>query len=620
MKKQLLLFVLMLLPMVAWADAVEINGICYNLIPKAKLAEVTNRLGGSSSTNGDNSYYGSIAIPASVTHEGIDYSVTSIGKYAFKMCTGLTSVTIPNSVTSIGNHAFDSCSGLTSVTIPNSVTSIGNHAFDSCSGLTSVTIPNSVTSIGRYAFSFCHGLTSLTIPYSVTSIDNQAFAGCIGLTSVTIPNSVTSIGNQAFMECIGLTQIFVENGNPKYDSRNNCNAIIETATNTLISGCKSTIIPNDVTSIGNSAFFGCSGLTSLTIPNSVTSIGNQAFALCSGLTYMTIPNSVTSIGDRAFSSCSGLTSVTIPNSVTSIGGGAFQHCSGLTSVNIGNSVTSIGENAFLNCTGLTSVTIPNSVTSIGYEAFNRCSGLTSVTIGNSVRNIGSLAFAKCDKLETVKCLAENVPSTDASAFQDSYPQYMTLYVPEGSINAYRTTVPWSEFGTFKTLDGTDVEIQKCATPAIFYGNKKLLFNCETEGVEYVYEIKDADIKKGCDSEIQLSATYEISVYATKAGYENSDVATATLVWGSATFTETTGQATAAPAINAESPLLIQSDSGVLTIQGASDDTKIGVYNINGTLAGEGVCHNGIATISTNLQSGSMAIIKIGDRSVKVAIK
>ena len=237
-----------------------------------------------------------------------------------------------------------------------------------------------------------------------------------------------------------------------------------------------------------------------------------------------------------------------------------------------------------------------------------------------MKSIGGQAFAKCPNLETVKCSAEAVPNTQTNAFQDSYINYTTLYVPEGSINAYKTTAPWSEFGTFKNLNGGDVEIQKCAIPSIFYGNKKLLFNCETEGVEYVYEIKDADIKKGYDSEVQLSATYEISVYATKAGYENSDVATATLVWGSATFTETTGQATAAPAINAESPLLIQSQGGVLTVQGADDGTKIGVYNIDGTLAGEGISRNGCATVNTNLQPGSVAIIKIGDRSVKVVVK
>ena len=339
------------------------------------------------------------------------------------------------------------------------------------------------------------------------------------------------------------------------------------------------------------------------------------------VTYQNVDYSVTSIGSNAFSNCYGLTSVTIPNSVTSIGDGAFYGCSGLTSVTIGNSVTSIGIAAFYNCSGLTSVTIPNSVTSIGGSAFRGCSGLTSVTIGSGIKSIDSYSFAKCPELTDVYCHAIDVPSTSTDAFNDSHIGDATLHVPAESVNAYRAADPWKYFKSIVSIEGGDIPgPQKCAIPSIFYGNKKLLFNCETEGVEYVYEIKDADIKKGYDSEVQLSATYEISVYATKQGYENSDIATAILVWGSATFTETTGQATAAPAINVESPLLIQSQGGMLTVQGADDGTKIGVYNINGTLAGEGTSRNGCATVNTNLQPGSVAIIKIGDRSVKVTVK
>ena len=157
------------------------------------------------------------------------------------------------------------------------------------------------------------GCNTTVIPNSVTSIEYGAFSGCTGLTSVTIPNSVTSIEGGAFSDCSGLASIVVENGNKVYDSRSNCNAIIEISTNTLIQGCKTTIIPNSVTSIGNEAFYGCTGLTSIIIPNSVTSIEDFAFTGCTGLTSLTIPNSVMDVGEDAFGGCTGLTSVLIGN-------------------------------------------------------------------------------------------------------------------------------------------------------------------------------------------------------------------------------------------------------------------------------------------------------------------
>ena len=324
-------------------------------------------------------------------------SVTSIGGYVFYGCSGLTSVTIGNGVTSIGSYAFYNCSGLitvnwnatactkagssdypifkncsklTTINIGNNVTTIPEYAFSDCSKLqyiyitdiaawcnisgldnlmgygasnkqlyinnelaTSITIPNGVTAIPSYAFAYCTMLTTVTIPDSVTSIGDEAFYWCIGLTSITIPNSVTSIGSSAFKGCTGLTSIIVDEGNTKYRSAGNC--LIETATKTLVAGCKTSVIPTDgsVTSIGESAFSGCSGLTNITIPDSVTSIGESAFSGCSGLTNITIPDSVTSIGKEAFEHCSGLTSVTIGNGVTSIGFYAFYCCSGLKSIN-----------------------------------------------------------------------------------------------------------------------------------------------------------------------------------------------------------------------------------------------------------------------------------------------
>ena len=467
----------------------------------------------------------SITIPESVTSIGnsafygcsgltsvtIPESVTSIGDYAFEGCSNLFDVTINsealisaeryfytslasvfgtqvkeyvlcNKVTSLGSYVFSGCSGLTSITIPESVTCIGNSAFSNCSGLTSITIPESVTSIGEYAFYECSGLTSITIPESVTSIGYAAFDKCSGLTSITIPESVTSIGNGAFSGCSGLESIMVASGNAVYDSRDNCNAIIHTESNSLISGCQNTIIPESVTSIVSGAFWGCSSLASITIPESVTSIGDQAFTGCSGLTSITIPESVTSIGYEAFYGCSGLTSITIPENVTSIGNMAFYGtpwyqnqpdgliCIGKvaymykgdmpqnTSITIPESVTSIGNYAFSGCSGLTSITIPEGVTSIGDYAFQVCSGLTSITIPESVISIGLDAFRKCSGLTSVTTYITNPFILFFDQFSGINSD-ATLYVPTGTTSLYEAA-RWTQFfAHVEEFVATDVTVE-----------------------------------------------------------------------------------------------------------------------------------------------------------------
>ena len=329
----------------------------------------------------------------------------------------IETVVIEDGVTSIGNYAFAYCSNLTSVTIPSSVTSIGEYVFFICTRLTSVTIPSSVTSIGGGAFDYCSSLTSITIPSSVTSIEKSTFAHCESLTSINIPANVTSIGEDAFYFCLALETITIDEGNDKYDSRDECNAIIETVSNTLIYGCKKTVIPNSVTSIGEKAFYFCEGMTSVTIPSSVTSIGKTAFLGCTGLASVTIPSSVTTIGELAFNRCQSLTSVTIPSSVTTIESYAFSECTGLSSVTIPSSVTSIEERTFLACSSLTSVTIPSSVTNIGNSAFEGCTSLKSVIIPSSVTSIGEDAFDHCTSLSSVT-IPSSVTSIEPYVFRN----------------------------------------------------------------------------------------------------------------------------------------------------------------------------------------------------------
>jgi len=360
-------------------------------------------------------------------------------------------------------------------------------------------------------------------------------------------------------------------------------------------------ISRKVTSVGTRAFRQCKNLTSVTIGNSVTSIGADAFTGCFNLTSITIPSSVTSIGSHAFDGCSGLTSVTIPNSVTSIGSGAFEYCYGLTSITIPNSVTSIGEYAFYNCSGLTSVTIGSGVTSIGYAAFD---GADIPTVISLIEN----PFKIAEKTSNYRTFSQNT-------FNNA-----TLYVPKGTIDKYKATEGWKDFLFIKegTGGGDTPTTQKCEKPTISYENGKLTFTSVTDGAVCQYSITDTDIKAGSGNEVQLTATYNISVYAAKSGYENSETATATLCWiGQQPKTE--GITNGIANIPAQA-VLIQSEGGSIKVQGIDEGTQVNVYSINGTLAGSAVSQNGQATIGTSLQPGSVAIVKIGKKSVKVVVK
>ena len=310
--KQLFRFSVMLLalllPLTATAYDFLVDGICYNI--KGNEAAVASRRVPGFLFIG---YSGDIVIPATVTYNETTYPVTSIDAIAFYGCHDLTSIVVPNSVTEIGQEAFGNCPGLTSIVVES-----GNPRFDSrnnCNAIIETTdneliagckntiIPNSVTKIGNFAFGACVSLTSIVIPNSVTEIGHYAFYSCDSLTSIDIPNSVIEIGYGVFESCLGLTSIVVGSGNPRYDSRNNCNAIIETAYNTLLYGCKNTTIPYSVTTIDDYAFYGCDSLTSIVIPNSVTEIGYGAFYECFGLTdvycYIADLSNVSS-GNRTF--------------------------------------------------------------------------------------------------------------------------------------------------------------------------------------------------------------------------------------------------------------------------------------------------------------------------------
>ena len=364
----------------------------YNITDASQHYVEITRPGGSD-WNGFVKPTGNITLPSTVNYNGVTYVVKAIGYAAFKECGGLRgSLTIPNSVTTISHWAFTSCSGFRgTLTIPSSVTELGNSAFMDCSGFAYVDY-NATNCADPYQyntpFENCGG--TLTIGNNVTRIPSYMFQDSDFTGSLTIPNSVTTIGDGAFYNCTGFTG--------------------------------SLTIPNSVTTIGNGAFYNCTGFTgSLTLSNSLSTIGDEAFRGCSGFTgNLTIPNSVTTIDRQAFHSCSGFTgSLSISNSVTTIGDGAFGNCRGFTgSLTIPNSVTTIGVYAFGNCEGFNgSLTIGNSVSSIGYQAFFECSGFTgSLIIQNSVTELGDYAFYRCSGFNGSLSISNSLGSIGVGTF------------------------------------------------------------------------------------------------------------------------------------------------------------------------------------------------------------
>ncbi|MGN1298007.1 MAG: leucine-rich repeat domain-containing protein [Clostridia bacterium] len=304
-----------------------------------------------------------------------------IAEGAFKNCTNLDTIIIPNTVTTVGKYAFYYCTNLNNITLPNSITNVESNAFQYCKSLSDIKIPDSVTNIGSYAFNGCTSLENITISNNLKTIESRVFWGCSKLASIVLPDSITSIGESAFWSCRSL---------------------------------KSINIPDNVTDIGDGAFDECVSLESIIIPKSVISIGRIAFIECTNLRNIEVdannPNYTSENGvlfnkdKTTLIFCNnGINEIIIPNSVKTIQERAFAYCTNLNSVTIPNSVTSIGSACFSGCTSLSSIIIPDSVTTIESEAFSRCTSLNSIIIPTSVTNIGSIAFASWTAEQTIYC-------------------------------------------------------------------------------------------------------------------------------------------------------------------------------------------------------------------------
>ena len=392
-----------------------------------------------------------ITVGTGCTEGGIaDFAYGKAPWYQDIYDSGIRCLIIGSGIKTIGSYAFADCTDLAEIIVPDGVISIGDGAFQQNSGAKRVVLPPSTVYIGHGALRDCSALTSVSLPDSMSNrLFLDMFEGCTNLKSVDIPDGITDIYEGDLASCPNWTDIYYDNwgrvwnrvvSNVRdsipdrmnvhfkdniYDS-GSCGENVTwtlTADGTLtISGTgamtdytydsrspwyscrtyiKRVVMQQGVTSIGDHAFWDCSGLTSVTIPDGVTSIGGDAFSGCAALTSVTIPGSVTSIGGGAFSGCTSLTSVAIPSSVTEIGGSAFSGCTGLTSVTIPDSVTSIGDSVFSGCTALTAVTISDGVTAIGGSTFSNCIRLAKVTIPKSVTSIGKNAFYYCESIADV---------------------------------------------------------------------------------------------------------------------------------------------------------------------------------------------------------------------------
>lgn len=391
--KSFMLGMMLLVTASASAYDFTVDGKYYNIVD---LQGLTCEI-----TYGDEKYTDDIVIPEYVEYDGNTLTVVSVGDSAFAGCDYLASVVIPNSVTVIGIRAFNGAS-LTSIEIPNSVTEIGREAFGYCRYLTSVVIGNSVTEISSAMFYYCDGLTSVEIGNSVTEIGMLAFEGCSSLTNICIPNSVKKIGDAVFSKCTGLTSVE---------------------------------IGNSVTDISFQAFVGCSSLTNIDIPNSVVHISNEAFNGCSSLTNIDIPNSVEYIGHGAFDGCTSLKNLVIEDGSETLGVGHNEDiCSGL----------------FKDCPIETLYLGRNldyeTREDFGYSPFYDVITLTDVTIGSMVTDVKSLYWRRyVDNLKTLQLQCATPPSVNDEGFDDYQYANLNVYVPEGSLDAYKADDVWKNF-------------------------------------------------------------------------------------------------------------------------------------------------------------------------------
>lgn len=400
-------------------------------------------------------------------------SMISIGNDAFSYCSKLCSISLPNSLKYIGDRAFVGCGNISEISFSESLNTIGDNAFSGCSSLTlkADELPESLTYIGREAFSNCKSLTSITLPSSITTIMPSAFEGCTGLTTVRIKALISKIEEKMFYGCENLTDVSLPESLSSIGeaSFRNCTSLnfitlsqnVHEIESHAFNGCCNLVsinFPEAISSIGDNAFWGCSSLASVTFPEALTSLGKHAFRDCSSLTEISIPESLTEIPMSAFEGCSGLLSISLPESLTKIDDYAFEGCSSMKSINLPKSLTYIGNYVFSNCSVMRHIIIPNSVSSMGFFVFYSCNNLEEVTLPESLTNISNDTFYGCDNLYYIYSLAQNPPVCYSA---NIYKNDKTIvYVPKGSLEAYKGAVYWKEFSNILEMGSLIVSLSE----------------------------------------------------------------------------------------------------------------------------------------------------------------
>lgn len=598
-----------------------------------------------------------------------------------KLIAGCKNTVIPTSVKIIGESAFEGCSELKSLDLPEGLKSIGDMAFWGCSGLTKIILPQELNKIGAYSFYGCNNITdvycyskpSLTKLQLYDESENSAFDesannAILHVRDVDIELFKSDSAWAIFKEIVPIELVtdfnltyFVDDEEYKsikykyndsiifepyptkdgytfsgwhyvyYDEFNE--VYIQTDSLILMPGknvnaygtfsvnkYKLTFLVDDVEYVSYSIDYG----SATRVPENNPLKENYEF-----ISWSEIPATMPA---RNITSTASFKKVS-----TDIDGVKYKYVGGEAYV-IGNStsgnvkvlssfeedgktytVTVIDKNAFRNNTNITSVDAPNTIVAINDSAFFGCRNLTNIDLGNSVSIVGERAFANIDKLTDVVCYREEVPDADRTSFENSYIDYVTLHVPAGSVERYKATGPWKDFKVIVAIEGTEpISVETCVMPTISFQDGKLEFESETDGAECHYEIKVEDAKEGVGSEVSLSSAYEISVYASKEGYNDSEKNSATLYWINVD-SNSTGVIEKEMRVNTNA-ILVQNTGGAIVISGVADGENVLIYNISGQLIAHGKASGKYVEISTNLSIGDICIIKIGDKSVKYLLK